>query len=135
MGTSCMDFCVVNPDECLDLRPSEDCIVVINGTHKVFEVEIMDGEGNPINITDDTIAFTVKDQLGGTTKLQKINAPGGHVDPTNGRTSFTIAQTDIPSVSPYEVRNWVYEIRRTDVGLLEDVHIQGDFIVNPSVGV
>jgi hypothetical protein len=110
-------------------------MIVTDGTHNVFEVLITDAEDEPIDITNDTIIFTVKDEVGGTTKLQKSNSPGGHADPTNGITSFTISQTDIPSVSPYEVREWVYEIRRRDVGGIERVHIQGTFTVNPSVGV
>lgn len=133
MVNTCYSYCTSSAD-CFELIPSEVCIEIIEGTQKVFEVEIMDNEGDPIDITSDTITFTIKDEIGGVTKLQKINTPA-HSDPTNGKTTFTIAQTDIPSVSPYEVRNWVYEIRRTDAGSLEDVHLQGAFIVNPSVGV
>jgi hypothetical protein len=134
MVNTCYSYCTSTAD-CFGLIPSEVCIEIVDGTQKVFEVEIMDNEGDPIDITNDTITFTVKDEFGGTTKLQKINTVGGHSDPTNGKTIFTIAQTDIPPVSPYEVRNWVYEIRRTDAGSVEDVHLQGDFIVNPVVGV
>ena len=73
--------------------------------------------GLPVDITLDTIFFTVKTTpnataagtLDTTAIIQKINGPGDHSDPTEGKTMFTITHGDTaitPAVYYYDVQ-WV----------------------------
>ncbi len=133
MATTCTDFFTIAQDQFL-LTPAEIAISVLSGTDTTFEAILLDGEGEAIDISADTVVLTVRDALGGTLKIQKTNAPSGHVDPTSGSTSFSVLATDVPDISPAEFQNWVYEIRRVQASGDESVHIQGAFLVEPAVG-
>ena len=117
------------------VKPDEQGICITRGTDNVFEVVITDGEGQVIDITLDTIALTLRDKLGGTVQAQYLNLPGSHKDPINGVTEFTIPKAATATASTYHWTYWVYEVRRIQ-GITDNeyVHIQGDFVILPSVG-
>jgi hypothetical protein len=94
----------------------------------------LDGDGQPIDITADSVKFDVRDIIGGSLKLTKTNASGSHSDPINGKTQFTIARTDITDTLTDKVTCWKYEIRRILVSTDEAVHITGDFNVHLAIG-
>lgn len=115
-----------------ELLPSVVDIHISQGSRETFEVVLLDGY-QPIDITLETVRFTVRDRPQGTTQLQKTNGPGSHSDPTNGLTDFTVTETDIP-VSTDGDRKWVFEIRRINPLGHEFVHVQGCFFVHQEVG-
>jgi hypothetical protein len=114
------------------LLPSFVDLYITQGSYETFEAILLDGDA-PVNLTNDTVKFSVRDRPQGTLKLQKINLPGTHTDPTNGRTDFIITDTDIP-VSTDGAREWVFEVRRINPFGQEFVHIQGCFFVLKEVG-
>lgn len=115
------------------LVPSHVDVYITPGSRETFSCVLLDGDA-PVNLTNDTVVFTVKDKAGGTTILQKTNPPGTHYDAANGLTNFTILETDIV-VSDNLSRDWVFEIRRINALSMEFVHIQGEFCVSAEVGV
>lgn len=117
------------------VTPAPQNVTIVRETDNTFEVILTDGEGEPVNITGDTIVFTVRDKVGGLVGIQISNGPGTHKDPVNGVTEFSITKADTSSASPVHWTYWVFEVRRIlAVSLEERVHIQGDFVVLPSVG-
>lgn len=117
------------------VTPAPQNISIVRETDNTFEVVLTDGNGEPVDITGDTVIFTVRDKLGGLVKIQISNAPGMHKDPGNGVTEFSVTKADTSSTSTLHWTYWVFEVRRVlAVSLEERVHIQGDFVVYPSVG-
>jgi len=121
-------------DVSVSVTPAEQNISVVRGTDNTFEAILTDGDGEPVDISLDTIVFTVRDKPGGTVMIQISNAPGTHKDGPSGVTEFAISKADITNVSAIRSTFWVYEIRRIRPGGAEHVHIQGQFIITPSVG-
>lgn len=121
-------------DVSVSVTPAEQNISVVRGTDNTFEAILTDGEGEAVDISLDTIVFTVRDKPGGTVKIQISNAPGTHKDAANGVTEFSISKADITNVSAIHSTFWVFEIRRIRPGGAEQVHIQGEFVITPSVG-
>ena len=122
--------CIVNtPSACISVIPSEICLEVVKDADTEFEFTLTDGYDNPVDITTDTVVLTIRDYLGGTTKLQKTNAPGSHEIPTDGKTRFSITNSDITDTLTDAQTVWVYEVRRIDAALLEYVHIAGEFLI------
>ena len=119
---------------CVAIIPAEICIRFVRGTDSTFECILLDGRGEPVNITDDEVRLTAKDRAGGTIKIQKCNCPGMHSDAPNGRTSYTFVPEDITESQGTDRLEWVYEVRRIRSFGDEAVHITGPFIVDPQVG-
>ena len=121
---------------CQGIEPSKICLTVPRDVDSVLTFVLTDGEGNTVDLTIDTVEFTVKDTHDGTVKIDYKNEPGEHLDPTNGRTQIEILKADISSVAvpADESQSWKYEVRRIDDDDKEALHIEGDFIVEPTVG-
>lgn len=121
---------------CQGIEPSKICLTVPRDVDSTLTFVLTDDDGNTIDLTTDKVQFTIKDKLDGTVKIQYQNDPGEHVDPTDGRTQFIIDKADISSVAlpADESQSWKYEVRRIDSGDKEALHIEGDFIVEPTVG-
>ncbi len=117
---------------CVAIVPSEICIRIVKGTDNIFEFVLLDGKGEAVDIRVDDVTLTVKDYVGGTTKISKSNLHGTHLDGENGRTLFTIAGSDITDTSN-DVLYWVYEVRRTQPLGQEHVHLTGPFIIDAPV--
>ena len=92
-------------------------ITIFRGDDATFTFTINDSDGDPVDITDDTIFFTVKTvvnttaagSLDSTAVIQKINGPGDHSDPTIGKTTFSLTHADtaiLPKIYYYDVQ-WV----------------------------
>lgn len=126
--------CQKQTGTCVEVVPSEICLRIVQDADTTFEFILTDGECKPVNITNDTVKLTVKDEPGGVVKLQKTNAPGEHSTPANGKTQFEIAHDDITDVLTVGETCWVYELRRIDASAKESVHITGNFYVQRSVG-
>lgn len=132
--TAC-SVCGATVADCVAVIPSEVCIRLVFGTDTEWDFVLLDGDGEPVDITADDVRLTVKDEIGGTLKIQKTNAAGTHADPTNGRTVFTLAPGDITDTPDGDRWFWVYEVRRFigGAGGDEAIHLQGDFVVDPAV--
>lgn len=128
-----MTECFPQDEACVAITPSEVCLRIVRGTDSTFVFVLTDGDGNPIDLSSDTVKLTVRDYPGGTLKVQKTNGSTEHLDPTNGRTQFTIEKTDIV-VPGSDMMDWVYEVRRIDGSGKETVHIAGRFLADPQVG-
>ncbi len=130
-----MNDCVLRTgDELVAVVPSVIDLQLVKDADTTFEFILTDGNCEPVDISADSVRITVRDYLGGALKIQKTNSVGGHSDPTQGKTEFTIARTDITDTLTVTHTRWVYEIRRIQVGGSESVHIEGNFIVDLSVG-
>jgi hypothetical protein len=120
----------------LDLTPEVVNLEIQQGTDVTVEVQLT-RNGLPIDITNDTVKITAKDDWNGTTKIAtKSLTPGIHTDPADGKTAFTWTRTETFSSTPKDVVIWKWEVRRVTSGsLLEVVYIHGDLVLAPSVGL
>lgn len=115
--------------------PTEQNIEILRGTDNSLSFTISDSSGTAIDITNDTVHFSVRDGFGGPVRItKKTNAPGGHTTPASGITAFKVLKTEIDDeVAPGENTVWKYEVRRVDASSDEFVHFQGDLTIKPAV--
>jgi hypothetical protein len=116
--------------------PTELNLYVARGTDNSLSFTIKNDSGTAIDITNDTITFTAREDFAGPTKIPtKSNGVGQHSDPTNGITVFVVAKEDIDDEAfPAKDSVWKYEVRRIASGSGDEfVHYQGNFTVKPSV--
>ena len=105
------------------IRPANIDVCLVRATTNVLEVVLTDAAGVSVDITNDTVKFTVRD------------GPGEHLDPTEGRTEFTIEKTEIDDeVARTTETYWFFEVRRITPAGVENVHIQGRLVITPDVG-
>jgi hypothetical protein len=121
----------------IDILPSSVDIEIQRETTVTLEFVLTDGDGKPLNIEADTVKFTAKETPGGTATIPtKTSAAGAHLDGAGGRVEFTIEKTEIDNEANRTTKTfWVYEIRRTQPGGEEFVHISGSLVIHPDVGV
>ena len=121
--------------ECVEVAVEPACVDLRlrKGTDNTFEFILTDGVGEPVNIINDEVVFTVRDMVGGAAQFDKTNVGGSHLDGFNGKTEFTVDKTDIDAVSDIDTTFWVYDIRRIRVGGQENVYIAGQFIIEPTL--
>jgi hypothetical protein len=121
----------------LDLSPEVINLEIQQGTDVSIEVQLTNGTGAPVNITNDTIKITAKDEFGGVIKIAtKTISPGNHSDPANGKTIFTWSKADTTTTTPKDEVDWKWEVRRVLSGsAAEVVYIHGDLKLMPSVGL
>lgn len=101
-------------------------------TDNEFIAVISDGDEKAIDITGDTVTFTVTSSLGGVVVFAHSNPGGAHEDPTKGQTKFSVSRADMAAASSTSTTTWVYEIRRIVGGSGDQhVHIWGRFVVEP----
>jgi len=112
--------------------PSVVNLSVVYGANASFDFYLTDGYGRAIDITGQDVVFTVKDQKGGTQKIQKTNSTGEHSEPTKGVTTFSLTPSDWTGIQNDCCVAWVYEIRRKN-GTDEYVHLEGVFTVEQEV--
>jgi len=129
---SCYDTCDT-ACEALPIQPQCLDLTLSRGTDNSLEVVITDGDGRAIVITNDTVKFTVKDEVDGTVVFEHTNMPGGHSSPGLGQTIFEISAADTATASATADTFWVFEVRRITPALDEFVHISGQFIVRPTI--
>ena len=78
----------------------EDLYIGLNNQPVTLVLYSLD-DATPIDITGWTIQLTIKknpDDLDAALIVNKINAPGGHTDPTAGKTSFQFTSLDLGSL-------------------------------------
>jgi len=121
----------------LDLTPEIVNLEVQQGTDVSIEVQLTDGAGVAVNITNDTIKVTAKDAFGGTIKIPtKTISPGNHTDPTAGKTAFSWSKIETATSTSTDEVDWKWEVRRVLSGSgAEVVYIHGDLKLMPSVGL
>lgn len=117
----------------LSIQPGCVNLSIVWGTDNQLEFTITDGDGKAVAITNDTIAMTVKEELGGALIWTKSNGPGQHSAPALGQTIFEIDAADTAAASTIANTWWIYEIRRTTAGGDERVHLTGSFVVRPAI--
>lgn len=117
----------------LPIQPVCINLSIVWGTDNQLEVTITDGDGKAVAINNDTIAMTVREEIGGALVWTKSNGPGSHSDPGLGQTIFEIDAADTATASTTAATWWVYEIRRTTPASDTRVHISGSFIVRPAI--
>lgn len=118
----------------VSLTPSPGTLRVQRGMLVEFDCVLTNAYSEPMDISLDTVVLTVKDNLGGTTKIQKTNAPLTHIDGAQGRTRFEILPGDITETETRRPFSWIFEVRRITPALEEFIHISGAFEVLPEVG-
>ena len=120
----------------VDLSPEIINIEAQQGTTVTVEFQLT-LDGSPVDITDDTIKVTVKDEFRRTTMINTIsNGPGQHTDPTVGKTQFTWSKANTTTLFPKDEVYWKYEVRRVQAtSLAEVIYIHGDLKLMPSVGL
>jgi len=109
---------------------TEICMRVSQGSDTEFECTLTDDQGEPIDITLDTVTFTAWDFIGGTQQILKTNLPGAHSDPVNGCTVFSLLISDYPTTS--NLLSWAYEVKRIQSGGEEAIHIEGELLASPA---
>lgn len=119
--------------EFVDLTPSDVPLKIQKGAAFSLDCILTDNAGTPVDLTGQTVQFTVKTDIGGVQKIFKENGPGEHESPADGKTRFTFTGSEITDAQEADSFFWVYEVRRID-GSTEYVHISGDFIVEPEIG-
>jgi hypothetical protein len=121
----------------LDLSPEIINIEVQQGTDAPITFQLTDEDGTGVDITNDAVKFTAKDDFAGTVKIAtKTNESGEHEDPATGQTTFVLTKTDLTATSDTEEETWKYEVRRVFAGTgREVIYIHGDLILKPSVGL
>jgi len=120
----------------LDLTPEIVNLEIQQGTDVSIEVQLTKA-ALPVDITNDTIKVTVKDEFGGVIKIATKNmTPGNHTDPVNGKTSFSWSKVETTTTTPKDEVDWKWEVRRVLSGsAAEVVYIHGDLRLMPSVGL
>lgn len=121
----------------LDLTPEIVHLDVQQGTDNAIEFQLTDNDGNPVDLTNDNVKFTARDEFGGTVTIAtKTNSPGQHLDPANGKTIFVLTKTDLETLTPDSQTTWKYEVRRVFAATnYEVIYIHGNLILEPSVGI
>jgi len=122
--------------DCFDALPTAQCIEILADTDTELRFRLTDSDGKSIDISLDQVDFTARDTIEGVELLTYSNAPGEHEDAGNGITAFTVLRADINgALDPAdESADWVYEVRRIRPAGQQYVHIQGQFLVRPSIG-
>ena len=121
----------------IDLTPEIITIEAQQGTDVTLEFQLTDANGTAVDITNDTVDVTVKDDFDGNVKIAtKSNGPSEHSDPANGKSIFVWTKTETTTSTPTEQVDWVYEVRRIFAGSGKEViYIQGTLSLFPSVGL
>lgn len=110
----------------LDIVPIEATINLNRNQTSPFVVVVQDQHGRRIDISEDTIQFNAWD-ADEASQIAKANAKGQHIDPTHGRTRFTLSPTDFSTIATDDQVVWTYEIRRAYSGG-EVILMHGDLI-------
>lgn len=115
--------------------PARINLGLVRGTDGGFEFALTSG-ADPVDITNDEVRLTVLTAPAGDVLLQTTNAPGSHEDPSNGITRFDVPRA-VTALSPANgTAYWPYEVRRIDgVSGEEFVHVRGNLVVEPGIGV
>ncbi len=122
----------------VDILGSIVNLSVWSETDNLIEVTLTDAStGTAVNLSNETVTFIARDKREGTLKIGPlVNAPGGHSDPTAGKTRFKLTRTALALSTPTKPETWAYEVRRTvPVSLDQIVYISGNLVVRPNVGV
>lgn len=120
----------------LDLTPEVINLEIQQGTDVTLEVQLTDGSGNGVNITNDTVKITVKDENAGVIEISTISiTPGNHTVPASGKTQFTWTKAQTVTLTPKDPVYWRWEVRRVFPSGAEVVYIHGDLLLQPSVGL
>jgi len=98
---------------------------------KVYTIIIQDEDGVAIDITGDTILFTVKENLGKSDELAIIKKTiTTHTNPTAGETEITLTSTDTNHIGTY-----IFGIvRQTSLNVRTTI-IEGIMIFKQSVSI
>lgn len=118
-----------------DRSPVIQDIRVARDMDATFLFVIKDKFGQRVDITSDTVRFTLLDGPGGTVIYQDSNGSGEHSDPTNGVATFTVARAETRAEldSPAQLATWVYEVRHITAAAVHTICYQGRFTVLPGL--
>lgn len=113
--------------------PSEQMLRIIRAQDLTFKARMQP----PQDISGWTLAFRVRDSLGGTSVIYKTTAGGIAIDEAGqGTISISLARADTSSLTPSKDlaagKGYVWEIRRTDSGY-ETVLARGQLILEQEV--
>lgn len=125
----------------IDILPTCQDVILKEGTTATLDIVL---SNTPIedpdifiaaDLTSSTVILTAKDN-DDVVVLAKTNTPGNHSSPLEGRTIFTINVADTIGLIPAgkSSENFKYEVRRTEVGGQEYVHLEGKIIISEAVG-
>ncbi len=118
----------------VSLLPKIEDLLLTRGTDNRLEFRLTNPvTGQPVDLTNDTVKFTVKDSYGGTVKIGLENTPGMHSAQADGRTQFVVTREAIADATHTgTITDWVYEVRRLVSGADEVVYFAGIFSLRPT---
>src|SRR3989304_1597745 len=100
-------------------------IMVPSGFNKTFEFDLIDRNGDPLNVTGHTITFIVKRSMATISSI--ISKVMTQVDPVNGKVKVDITESD---TSNLEIRHYFYFITDDSGGPNIETQVRGVFAVN-----
>ena len=102
---------------------------VFRGDSKTYKLILTDGTGNPIDLTNKTVIFTVKKSANDDDSLAKIQkVVNSHTDPVNGITEINL----VPDDTEIEPDTYVFDIQLSDNQSVHTV-ATGRFIVKADI--
>jgi hypothetical protein len=106
-------------------------LTVYKGDDKDFNLTLTDGDNNtPINITGDTIWFTVKENETDADPGVLQKEITSHTSPTTGQTTISLSNSDTGNLTPAE---YYYDIQRVTAAAKVQTLVKGRFIVTQDI--
>ena len=120
--------------ETVEIKPACINLAVVRGTDNTWEFVLLDNDAKALNMGDDDVVFTIRDEFEGNIQVQATSSAGSHFEGNSGKVEFTLPRAAIDDEANARVRTfWVYEIRRIDLNNNQHhVHIAGDFVICPT---
>ena len=119
------------------LLPTQIDLQVKRETDFTIRFQLVDGSGQPQDISLDDVKFVAKGGFEGDVKIAQItSSAGGHADGPNGIVDIDITAANTSEASERTVETWKYEVRRVIGGGSGDeiVQVEGNFAIFPAVG-
>jgi len=115
---------------CLILKMTE--LSVYRGDDKTWNLNFTDANGDPINLTDSTLFFTVKTNKSDLDSDAIISkSQSSHSDPTNGVTSISLTNSD----TNVRVGNYYYDFQLVDLSGLVTTILIGIFKIKQDITI